>query len=253
MTNQTTLLMEAARRGYAKILAILLDHGASLHAKDTEGNFAIHYAAENGRLKCLQLLMSKGSLAIVGNLSFKTPLMKAAENGHADVVTYLIENGVKITCMLNKNSESELTLAANSNKLEVVKILLNPLYARPYIDRSDELNYVLRLAVEKKNVELAELLLEAGADPNYVNSDDYPCLFTAIDNGDLEMVKSLISYGAYINLLNWDDVTPLMAAIETGNVEIVEYITLAGKFNGVVLTFKALKSSHIFNLQKELI
>lgn len=103
--------MLAASRGYEEILQIILSRGASINARNTHGNLAIHLAAERGHLGCVKLLMDKKGLANVGNFSYTTPLMKAAAYGHVDVVKYLLESGVNMAYQLNKSSESELTLA----------------------------------------------------------------------------------------------------------------------------------------------
>ena len=60
---------------------------------------------------------------------------------------------------------------------------------------------VLRHLVSSKNVAAARVLLEAGADPNAFNSEFEPVLHQALsDVGSVEMVELLLKYGADPNL-----------------------------------------------------
>ena len=104
--------MIAASRGYSEILRILLSHGAPINVRDNEGNCAIHLATLNGHLDCVKLLMDKRCLAHVGNIHYHNPLIIAAAKGHVQIVNRLLDRGVDMAYQLNKNKESELTLAA---------------------------------------------------------------------------------------------------------------------------------------------
>ncbi|KAM3182857.1 hypothetical protein ACTXT7_011506 [Hymenolepis weldensis] len=160
ITGKTALHI-AASNGFDRILRALLSYNPSLQAQDKDGNFPINLAAKHGHLECVKILMSHGSLAFIGNKEFKNPLMLAAENGHFNVVEYLLNNKIKMVYQLNKINESELTLASKNGHLEIVRLLLES--ADPNIDRQKELNEALRLAVNETNIEVAELLIAAGA------------------------------------------------------------------------------------------
>ncbi|KAM7532726.1 hypothetical protein Aperf_G00000129861 [Anoplocephala perfoliata] len=192
-----TALMVAAFKGNEEIMGILLSHGASVHAKDTLGNFAIHLAAEQGHLGCVKLLMDKGSLSFVGNLEYRTPLMKAAARGHADIVEHLLLNGVTMMYQLNKSSESELTLASQAGHVDVIKILLK--YAKPGVDRSVELNRALQKAVVWKREEVVKVLRSAIADTAHNAECSASLLPLSIRNEDLETVEYSLESGADIN------------------------------------------------------
>ncbi|KAM7532735.1 hypothetical protein Aperf_G00000129852 [Anoplocephala perfoliata] len=218
--NGRTALMIAASKGNEEIMGILLSHGASVHATDTDGNFAIHLAAEQGHLGCVKLLMDKGSLSFVGNLEYRTPLMKAAAMGHADVVEHLLLNGVNMMYQLNKHSESELTLASQAGHVDVVRILLK--HSKPGVDRSIELNRALQKAVFFYEAEVVEELLSAGADVAYKDESSASLLSVAVRNEDLETLKCLVEHGADVNQRDENNCTPMKEAIKTGNSEIVE-------------------------------
>lgn len=52
-----------------------------------QGNTALPLACASGSLECVDLLLEKGSLVNQTNDQRQTPLMRAAANGHADIVS----------------------------------------------------------------------------------------------------------------------------------------------------------------------
>lgn len=55
-----TAAMQAARDGNAAVLALLIDAGVDLSAKDAAGFTALHHAAEYGRITTMRLLLERG-------------------------------------------------------------------------------------------------------------------------------------------------------------------------------------------------
>nr|CDS26546.1 ankyrin repeat domain containing protein 17 [Hymenolepis microstoma] len=218
--------MIAASRGFSEILHILLSRGASLNAKDNDGNFAIHLAAEHGHLECVRLLMEKKCLANVGNSRYHTPLMLAAAKGHVHIVNHLLDNGVNMAYKLNKHFESELTLAARFKHLEIVKVLLRR--ADAGIDRSAELNEAYSNALLSSTNEIVETLLSAGADVNYFEIPNALPLFTAIGRRDVNLVKTLHRHGVDLTKVDEDGYNALMYAVAIEHFEVVEFFISLG-------------------------
>lgn len=125
-----------------------------------------------------------------------TALMWASDNGHIDVVTYLLDKGVDIH-KRTKRGSTAIMWASDMGKFEVIKILINR-GANP----TDE-NFVgetgLIWAASKGNVESVRVLLEGLDQPSsYVDykpsadSDKTSALTMAIKNGHMEVIKLLI-------------------------------------------------------------
>ena len=86
---------------------------------------------------------------------------------------------------------------------------------------------------------MSSLLLQQGADPNFVNFES-STLISSIKSGSIEMVKLLIKYGVNVNQKGnsydhreknfWiiNNRTPLMAASNLGNLQIVKLLVEAG-------------------------
>ena len=82
----------------------------------------------------------------------------------------------------------------------------------------------------KRNTEIVQTLLDAGADPNVVDTEqfyDESPLSLAVKNRDKEMTRILVAAGANPHRIldQFDDVSPLDIAIEEGYTDIVDILT----------------------------
>jgi ankyrin repeat protein len=87
----------------------------------------------------------------------------------------------------------------------------------------------LSWAVHGDDLEMADLLIRAGADVNAANDYGVSPLALACTNRSVAMVEKLLKASANPNVANWTGETPLMTCIATGSVEAVK----------VLLDFKA--------------
>ena len=75
---------------------------------------------------------------------------------------------------------------------------------------------------------MLEILLQAGADPNSLDSNGYPALFDAIGMSNWSQIKMLIVAGADINLSNKRQVNSAHHALYIGQYEIAHYLMELG-------------------------
>ena len=59
--ERNTLLHLAARHGHHMALSILLDRGANLEERNTDGSTPLYSAAKRGHLKCCGRLITRGA------------------------------------------------------------------------------------------------------------------------------------------------------------------------------------------------
>jgi len=72
----------------------LLAKGAEVNWRHPEyGSTPLYRAARNGDAKVVQLLLKHGALVDMANSSGRTPLMTAAFHGHVEVLNILLANG----------------------------------------------------------------------------------------------------------------------------------------------------------------
>ncbi|VDK53745.1 unnamed protein product [Cylicostephanus goldi] len=87
--------MEAAREGHVHVVKILLENGAQVNATTDETmETALTVAACGGFTEVLDVLVKHGGDLELGT---NTPLMEAAQEGHASTVNYILA-AVKPVC-----------------------------------------------------------------------------------------------------------------------------------------------------------
>ena len=68
----------------------MLDHELDVHTKDNTDGTALHAAAYSGRVDCVELLVEFGACVNAVDRLQHTPLFRACEMGHTEVVHNLI-------------------------------------------------------------------------------------------------------------------------------------------------------------------
>jgi ankyrin repeat protein len=119
-----TSLMLAAQSASAETVTALLDGGAdpSLQNPQHWGQSAIHYAAENGNIAALEVLVDRGSPVDLRDLTQTTPLMYAAQTGDAEAVRWLLDHGAD-PALVDDNPSTARDWAASLGLTEIVDIL----------------------------------------------------------------------------------------------------------------------------------
>jgi ankyrin repeat protein len=127
-------------------------------------------------------------------------------------------------------SDVPLLDAARSANWNNVRSLLSKGLAKDSVNAADtDGTRPLHWAVRADELEVARLLLKAGADPNAETRLGVTALYLAAQNGDAEMVKALLGAGANANQV--DRATGesiLMTAIRSGSTGGVQALLAAG-------------------------
>mgnify|MGYP002624807085 CR=1 FL=1 len=86
---------------------------------------------------------------------------------------------------------------------------------------------ILAIATWKNDLAVVELLLDLGADPNFVGTTAWP-LENAAGQGNTEIVELLLQHDAEMEVQDEDGGTPLIDAAAGGHPEIVDLLLDAG-------------------------
>lgn len=159
-------LIEAAAAGDAARVRALAAAGASLEARDAEGETALMRAAHAGHLDAVRALVDAGSDVNAGDERGWGPLAKACYNadldrGFADVVAFLIERGASVEAPIGYGIRP-LMLAAGYGEIAVVEALLAG--GADVLARNDGGLTALMMVKEKFYVDVINLLTEAERD-----------------------------------------------------------------------------------------
>ena len=133
--------------------------------------------------------------------------------------------GLDLNSIKNKYGDTLLIDAVYNSKKAAVKLLLD-YGANP--NKEDNMgNVPLMVSVGNipEDTDISTLLLERGADPNYVNLEHGYPLMTASQRGNLETVKLLLNSGAEVNQQSLSTRnTALTTAIHWNHVDIVKLL-----------------------------
>ena len=133
-----------------------------------------------------------------------TPVFIAAQNGHFEVVRFLVESGANKDQGRIDAGGTSLYSAAYNGHLEVVRFLVESGASKDHGRTYD--SYVLPWS-----------LLD-GATP----------LYTAAQTGHLEVVRFLVESGANKDQGTTDDATPVSIAAPNGHLEVVRFLVKSG-------------------------
>ncbi len=220
-TDNETALMAAARICSPEIITTLLKNGADANQKDSLGyavlktafeqkldgdescskgfdalkayleehspSYRLGNASETGNLLLVRELVNTGADVNFEDEFELTPLMVAAKEGHAEVVSFLVSEGA--------NTAGAMMLAAEAGKREVVETLLK---------LGGDSSGAIAAAVSAGNLDVTKLLLTQKSDVNEIHTDESgysaTLLILAAASGHIEIVKLLLDKGADPNL-----------------------------------------------------
>eukprot|EP01015_Nassula_variabilis_P005856 TRINITY_DN1440_c0_g2_i9.p1 TRINITY_DN1440_c0_g2~~TRINITY_DN1440_c0_g2_i9.p1 ORF type:complete len:1034 (-),score=302.89 TRINITY_DN1440_c0_g2_i9:4-3060(-) len=190
---KNTPLMIACQSGRAHNAKILLegDNPVDVNAKSKEGMAAIHFAALTGSTACIEVLLEHGANIDLPGKMRMTPLIIAASKGHLDCVKLLLEKKAKINAK-DKLKRNALVLACRNGHLKVASVLLRR--GIPFNEPDSSKNFPIHYAAGYGFQECIDILIQAGADPNVLNSWNLTALNVAMLKNQFGCVKQLLNY-----------------------------------------------------------
>ncbi|KAM0321951.1 hypothetical protein ACHAQA_009848 [Verticillium albo-atrum] len=223
--NASTLLQIAVGQGHAEVVKLLLGRGADVDATGTNGctQTPLYTAVIAGRLDLVKMLLEKGADVTKPDGGGILPLYSAASHGHLDVARALLDSGADVSAAGGHPKEDwpALFAAVHFDHEAVTRLLL---------ERGADGNFVsqdgkspLYFAVRKSHMGIVKLLLESGADASGTNTPELPRpLCVATWNGQIGIMKLLLSHGADPMTPSLNGLRPLDHAAKMDNFEAME-------------------------------
>jgi len=215
-------LLIAAGEGDTSKVKALLGIGAEVdYSQPYEGVTPLMYAAQNGHLRTVEILIDSGANVNAMPFTSGSALLGASISGHVYVVDTLILNGADINTQ-NFQGQSPLIYAAAYGDSILIDVLV---FYEADLDQQDyDGNTPLFYSVYYGNSTITNILLEHGADPDKKDNRGFTPLMVAAQNADLYLMEILLGFGSDINLTNNSNHTALSFAIVNGYPEIVEFL-----------------------------
>ncbi|CAK9098923.1 Ankyrin-3 (ANK-3) (Ankyrin-G) [Durusdinium trenchii] len=221
----------ACQNGYSDMVQTLLDVGADLGAKDSDGNTALLVALKRGHGNCVILLLRAIASEFWGikpddvvTQFGETALHLACQKGYLDLVQTLLDVGAdpgrSTIC-----GDSPLHLAALEGHAEVVKLLLEAGAQKDSLTSNG--GTALHLAAWKGHRGVVDLLLKTGIDVNKAKNGGDTALHMAAWSGHLEVVRLLLECGANTDQVEGGGKTAAQLAALHGHAKVLRLLDQA--------------------------
>lgn len=153
----------------------------------------------------------------------------AAREGNVKILRKLLKQGRSIDVADNRGW-MPIHEAAYHNSIECLRILIHADSSENYIKtKTFEGFCALHFAASQGHRKIAQILLEAGADPNATTLEDTTPLFLAVENGHIDVLRLLLQHGANVNgshsMCGWNS---LHQASFQENVDIIKLLLKKG-------------------------
>jgi ankyrin repeat protein len=206
--------------------------------------YKIHDAAMQGDLAKVKALLKEDPDLVAGEYNNgMTPLHRAAEFNHKDVVELLLASKADVNAK-DDNGRTPLNIAAQEGHKDEVELLLAN---RANVNANAQNGWTpLHWAVEKGNKDMAELLLANKADVNARASKasfipirepvsgkreisgGWTPLLLAANGGYRDIAELLLANKSDVNAANSFGATPLLQALVKGHKDVAELLLAHG-------------------------
>ncbi|XP_074596039.1 rabankyrin-5 [Brevipalpus obovatus] len=217
----------------------LLENGAKVNSTNRRGETPLHLAAASGLERIVQRLIENGAYLSVKTTSSissldpysprgddeiynRTPLHLAIINQHENIIRIILEGSKKAGKSISNNNNSSPSSSPSSPNSNASSLSTAETASLHSINSPSRLNLDIKdsndetplsIALRLKLLDIAQLLIDEGADPNVQDSNGYTLLHKAIMSGDSRGALFLLNHGADISLSTPKSETPLQLAV----------------------------------------
>jgi len=225
-------LFSAVDKNCLDLVTELLDHGASVDARDRFGARPLSHAARFGHLPMVDLLLARGAPIDARNLAGATALFFAVEADRAEVAHRLIERGADVN-LAGRGGVTPVSAAAYRGNDGVVEALLARGADDRAVDETGKPPIVYASAAARFDVVTRLLARKVDINARYPN--DLTLLMWACGPDEaapeaqaIKIVQQLLDAGAHIDDRDARGRTALMIAAEGGRSGIANVLLARG-------------------------
>jgi ankyrin repeat protein len=231
-TDSTPLypLFVAAMNGYDDLVRILLDKGANVTAKVDGVPSPVDAAKHNGHEAAAKMIAAAIKKKKAAEKEASTAAKEAEGLWHRVVQAVAQKDQDELRTLINGRAFASLSVDSRllaACALGDAKIAREMLQAgadpnKPCKEGFDGVTPLVMTVGVSRSVEVASLLLDAGADVNDEWSEDTTPIFETTADQFYDLAKLLVTRGANVNVRMGNGLTPLMFAARNGASKCVE-------------------------------
>ena len=196
----TTVLHWAAYHNDPELVDVLVRAGAKVGASNRYGVTPLWLATINGNAAIVERLLDAGADARAARTdNDETTLMIAARAGHTEVMKVLLDHGANVNAVERHRGQTALMWAAAEKHPAAVKVLVEAgadMNARSARTEMTPLMFAIRAG----DIETTRLLLDVGGDLTETAADGTSMLMLAVLNANFELANFLLERGADPNV-----------------------------------------------------
>jgi ankyrin repeat protein len=195
---------------------------------DDEEMSTLWSACKEGDDHTVNELLVAGGLDIDKEFNGFTPLRTAICMGHENIVVMLLNGGANSTLILDSEGWTYIMKAVVGSQPKILKRLLEHNSTLVNAKQADDIS-ALDYAVSRNNIDMAEMLIQHGADVNlqYGRNGSTP-LFSATREDHSGMVELLLKHGAVFRHEDKYGDTAFNNAVWKENIQSVQMFIDAG-------------------------
>ncbi len=227
-------LVNAVKAGDLSKTGVLIVKGADPDAAGSEGMYPIEIAAAAGNMEMVKILLGGGASVNETDSGPVKPLEKALENRHYELFRYLLGQGARPDRDALYNSTIRDVIQTGDINLITDTIRHSHLRDADELVfyNIGEYRSMLHIAADAGNLDTVKFFIEIGASVDPQSSNGVTPLISAAAQGNVDMINLLLDWGANPNIEADKDtnrlVTPLIAAAAVNSRECVELLLKAG-------------------------
>ncbi len=208
-----SIIDEAIYHGNRKVVELLIASGVNIN---------IHHAAYIGALEKVRSLIEDGSnINTKEKAGGRTPLHRAVEGGHKEVIKLLLENEADIN-IKNNSGETPLKNAVKLGYREIAELLISSSADINVFDKNGK--SLLHVAASSGRKDMVELLLNCGIDKNISDKKGRTALDYILRSNFTGIVTLL---GGDINHPDFSDNGPYSVIISDPN-DVIGFLRFQG-------------------------
>ena len=221
----TRPLMYAARQGAVRCLKLLLGHGAKLDEQSNDGDTALMLAAANRQSEAIELLLRAGAAVNLTNNQGENALHHAVSAGCEVCVRALLKYGSRMNHQ-DTEGQTPLHVAAQASDAEMLRTLLTAYgHSKAQLNLQDSQGRTAlhwTCTEHSTNPACLSLLLEHGPDTSIFDHRYNSPVILAIKSNKVEQLRTLLSVLA--RRMTKDGRSPVALAATLGYTQCVRLL-----------------------------